>query len=168
MSETLSNKDGLFFDLAIRTALESVYNGTSVGAVMAKNGHIVSVGCNGYPRGAKDNAINSLPRDQRLLLAVHAEENMLLNAARNGVSADGCRVYVTHHPCISCMTKMHNAGVTEVYAIRNEKLEKTWVEPVKNLYGFIELSKKLKVFECVHVAEAGSLLVEDFAGEKSK
>jgi dCMP deaminase len=49
--------------------------------------------------------------------AVHAELNAILNAAKNGVSTDGCRMYLSTTPCVFCSRTLINAGVKEVYAM---------------------------------------------------
>jgi dCMP deaminase len=48
---------------------------------------------------------------------VHAELNAILNAAKNGVGTDGCRMYLTTTPCVFCSRTLINAGVKEVYAM---------------------------------------------------
>ena len=132
----------LHFGLAIRAALESKYDGTKVGAVIVKDGRIVSTGWNGYPSGSDDKSNNSMERSKRLLLAIHAEENAILNAARTGNSAQDSIVYVTHKPCVACMARLSNAGVKEVRFIKNSGYEAAWCDELNDVYDAIPLSSR--------------------------
>ena len=47
--------------------------------------------------------------------AAHAERNALLNAARRGISTDGCVLYMSCPiPCGECMKEIINAGISEI------------------------------------------------------
>jgi dCMP deaminase len=45
---------------------------------------------------------------------VHAEQNAVADAARRGISVDGCVAYVTHFPCINCAKILAAAGIVKV------------------------------------------------------
>ena len=48
-------------------------------------------------------------------IAAHAEVNTLINAARNGVKTDGCKLYMTCGiPCKNCLVAIINAGIEEI------------------------------------------------------
>jgi deoxycytidylate deaminase len=49
--------------------------------------------------------------------AVHAEVSALMDAARRGVSVDGCTMYVTTFPCHECARNIVASGVTRVVYI---------------------------------------------------
>jgi tRNA(Arg) A34 adenosine deaminase TadA len=132
----------LYFDIACLAALQSKYDGTKVGCVIVKDDNIVAQGWNGYPGGADDIFINSMDRGDRLKLAIHAEENAILNAARNGNSAKGAIVFVTHKPCTLCLAKLSNAGVKEVRHICNPGFEAVWCDPQEHIYRQIPLIRE--------------------------
>jgi len=46
--------------------------------------------------------------------AIHAEQNVIIQAALHGISLDGCTIYCTHTPCVLCAKMMVNARVKRV------------------------------------------------------
>ena len=46
--------------------------------------------------------------------ALHAEQNVLLQAAKIGISCEGADLYVTCQPCNMCAKMIVNAGVAKV------------------------------------------------------
>jgi dCMP deaminase len=46
---------------------------------------------------------------------VHAEQNALVQAAKNGVAVNGASIYVTHTPCWTCFKMIVNAGIKKIY-----------------------------------------------------
>jgi dCMP deaminase len=118
-------------------AQESNCNRLKVGAVIAKDSRIISVGFNGTPAGFKSNdcEINKcnecgseFTSEHHYCLecgsenytsytnpnVIHAEMNALMFAAKNGVSTDGCTLYVTYSPCINCAKHILQAGIKKV------------------------------------------------------
>ena len=89
---------------------------TKVGAVLiSKNtGSVISEGYNGFVRGARDEKIPKT-RPQKYEYVVHAEENLICNAARNGVRTDDCFVVQTISPCIRCARLLYQSGIDTVY-----------------------------------------------------
>lgn len=49
----------------------------------------------------------------------HAEQNVLMQAARFGIATDGAEVYCTHKPCSICVKLMINAGIARVYYLKD-------------------------------------------------
>ena len=45
---------------------------------------------------------------------VHAEENAILNCARQGVSCKDSTLYVNGEPCVKCATRIAQVGITKV------------------------------------------------------
>lgn len=101
-----------------------------VGAVFAREGRILVQGYNGAPAGlphcdhecdcsyfSPDNfgqTIGHHPKcnsQKPCDRAVHAEQNGIAWAAREGVGLKGCHLYCTHEPCINCARSIINAGV---------------------------------------------------------
>ena len=95
-----------------------------IAAILTKNDHILATGYNGTPHGilncndggcircASDIAQN-LGYD--FCSCLHAEENILLDAAITGISVVGCVVYTTFRPCIGCLRKLIQCRIKIVY-----------------------------------------------------
>lgn len=85
---------------------------TSVGAVLVRDGRIISVGYNGTPSGFP----NECEGEDGLTLdsVVHAEANVILFAAKNGVKTDGATLVTTMAPCHECAKMIIQAGITQV------------------------------------------------------
>lgn len=114
--------DKFFLDVASRLAEESHCISLHVGAVIVKDKRIISMGYNGTPSGAPN--CNELYgsgefRKERhhqwsLSNEIHAEMNALMYAAKQGISIDGCTMYVTHQPCDECIKNIYQAGIKRV------------------------------------------------------
>ncbi len=88
---------------------------TKVGAVLVNNtsGAIIATGFNGFVRGANDNQLpNTRPLKYEFIL--HAEQNLIANCARHGISMENCTLICTLSPCKLCMRLMINCGITKV------------------------------------------------------
>ena len=70
----------------------------------------------GCPRCCDENFESGMGLD--LCICVHAEENALMSAARDGVSVAGATCYVTHEPCLSCTKLLIQAGIVEVVYLK--------------------------------------------------
>ncbi len=92
-------------------ARRSTCSRLSVGAVLARDGRVLSTAYNGPPAGQPHCAHTD---DQPCVESVHAEANALLWAARHGVSSLGATLYVTHAPCLGCSGLVINAGIVRV------------------------------------------------------
>lgn len=46
---------------------------------------------------------------------VHAEQNVIVAAAKLGIKTDGCILYCTHAPCIDCAKLLISAGISMVF-----------------------------------------------------
>jgi len=105
-----------FMPIAQAFAAMSKDPSTKVGAVVLGPGYEVrSSGWNGAPRGCKaDEDERFQQRPEKYYWAAHAEANVLANAARNGVSLDGCTMVVTAAPCMSCAKLIVQCGIKQV------------------------------------------------------
>lgn len=90
---------------------------TKVGAVLVKNdsGAIVSTGFNGFVRGAPDDTLPTT-RPDKYEYIVHAEQNLICNSAKEGISMNDCSLICTLSPCKLCMRMLLNCGITKVVA----------------------------------------------------
>ena len=88
---------------------------TQVGAVIIdSNRNPRGFGYNGMPRGLDDQPPERQIKPLKNWLFEHAERNVLYACARNGISCDGCSIYVTHWPCADCTRGIIQAGIQEV------------------------------------------------------
>lgn len=104
--------DELYIKIAEAMASNSKAERLKVGAVLVKDDHIIAAGYNGTPRGT-DNACED-ENGNTYPWVVHAEENVLIQAARSTNSTIGSTLYITHSPCESCAKLIIQAGITRV------------------------------------------------------
>ena len=90
---------------------------TKVGAVLVNNksGAILATGFNGFVRGAIDSQL-PCTRPLKYEFILHAEENLIANCARHGISMEDCTLICTLSPCKHCMRLMINCGISKVVA----------------------------------------------------
>jgi len=113
--------DHIFMKLATDLALRSHCVKAQVGAVLARDTRIISIGYNGPPAGTH-NCDEEWPetgcaRDSKgsCSLALHAEQNAILYAVKNGARLEGATLYTTLSPCIACARLIFSAGIKQVY-----------------------------------------------------
>lgn len=111
-----NKKIELLIKRALVTAENSPDEETQVGSVLVSKstGSVISEGYNGFVRGTDDNA---LPRTRpaKYDFVIHAEQNLIYNAARNGVRTDSCFLVSTHSPCVNCARAIYQSGIDTVY-----------------------------------------------------
>ena len=73
-----------------------------VGAVVVKDGRIVSIGYNGSPPGQPHCIDVGCAAEDGCLRTIHAEANAVFWAARTGTPLLGATMYATHSPCLTC------------------------------------------------------------------
>jgi len=112
--------DEYFLKIASVVAERSTCLRHHVGAVAVKDKHILSTGYNGAASGLKDCLeLGCLRNDMdvpsgtrhEICRAIHAEQNVIIQAALHGVSLEGATIYVTHSPCILCAKMLTNARI---------------------------------------------------------
>ena len=94
-----------------------------VGAVLVKDGQLLSSGYNGAPCGiehcTEETCVRkklNIPSGEKteLCISVHGEQNAICQAAKNGVNINGSTLYCTTFPCIACAKAMVNAGIKRI------------------------------------------------------
>ena len=112
--------DDIFVALAMNLAKRSHCVKKQVGAVLAKDTRIISIGYNGPPAGTYNCDEKwpgvGCPRDSKgsCSLALHAEQNAILYAVNNHASVEGATLYVTLAPCLPCARVIFSAGIKKV------------------------------------------------------
>lgn len=126
--------DSVFMNITKEVATLSHCVRFKVGAVLVKDGNIISMGYNGTPAGMdncceKDNV--TVPH------VIHGEVNAILKAAKTGTSVNGGTLYLTLSPCLDCSKLISQSGIKRVIyltAYRN-------LEGVDFLKQFISVEK---------------------------
>ncbi|MCQ9207922.1 MAG: cytidine/deoxycytidylate deaminase family protein [Omnitrophica bacterium] len=115
--------DEYFLGIARFVSKRSTCLRRKVGALIVKDRRILATGYNGTPSGithcAKLGCLRrklNIPSGQRheLCRGLHAEQNVLLQAALYGISLKESTIYITNQPCIICAKMIINAGIKEV------------------------------------------------------
>ena len=113
--------DEYFLKVASVVAERSTCLRHHVGAVAARDKHILTTGYNGAAAGLKDCLELGCLRDQlgipsgtrhEICRAIHAEQNVIIQAALHGISLASATIYCTHSPCVLCAKMLINARIT--------------------------------------------------------
>mgnify|MGYP006285067709 CR=1 FL=1 len=115
--------DEYFMEITREVATRSTCLRRHVGAIVVRDKRILATGYNGPPRGLPHCEDVGCLREQRqvpsgerheLCRGLHAEMNVLIQAARFGINIDGGTLYCTNHPCVLCAKMIINSGIREV------------------------------------------------------
>jgi dCMP deaminase len=90
----------------------SCCNRKKVGALLVKDGVIISDGFNGTPKGFDNNCEDSQGNTHWYVL--HAEANAILKVAKSTQSVNGSTLYVTLSPCKECSKLIIQSGIKQV------------------------------------------------------
>lgn len=108
------DRDELLGNVAKLVARRSTCLRSSVGAVLAKEGRIISTGYNGAPAGMPHCTQHTCGPDSGCERTVHAEANVIAFAAKFGIETEGSELYTTLSPCNDCAKLLINAGVKRI------------------------------------------------------
>ena len=117
--------DDIFMDLATQLAQRSHCVRAQVGAVLVNDTRIISIGYNGPPAGTHncDDEFGEAgcPKDSKgsCSLALHAEQNAILYATKNGANVEGSTLYVTLSPCIACARVIFSMKIKKVFYLNS-------------------------------------------------
>ena len=129
-----------FCKIAKVTSERSPCERLKVGCVLVKDNRIIAQGYNGFLPNCPH---QSIVRDNHEQATVHAEQNAIADCAKRGVSCDGCKLYVTHYPCIICARIILAAGIKEIvyiYDYKNDDLVEIFTS---------QLNIKITKFDCI-------------------
>lgn len=124
MSETdRPSWDDYFARITVLVASRATCVRRKVGAILVLEKRILATGYNGAPQGlAHCLEIGCLreklgiPSGERheLCRGIHAEQNVIIQAARYGISIVGSTLYCTNLPCVICTKMLINSGVKKI------------------------------------------------------
>ncbi len=112
--------DKNFINIAKEIASASKCVSKQVGAVIVKDGRILSTGYNGTPAGFTnccthwDGEYTKDHHDWSKTYEIHAEMNAIIWAARKGISIEGASIYVTLEPCSECSKNLIASGIKRI------------------------------------------------------
>jgi dCMP deaminase len=116
--------DAYFMEITRLVAQRSTCIRRRVGAVLVKDKRILATGYNGAPSGLPHcldvgclREKNDIPSGQRheLCRGLHAEQNVIIQAARHGIPIQGATLYCTTRPCVICAKMVINANIAAIY-----------------------------------------------------
>ncbi len=131
---TLLTDHEYFMGIAMAVRQRANCRGNRVGAIAVREGRIISTGYNGTPHDMTNcmdgGCRRCLHRDKYpsgtaydLCICVHAEQNVLLSAARFGIALAGSTLYTTMRPCFGCLKEMLQVRVERIVYLHD------WVYP---------------------------------------
>lgn len=115
--------DDYYTNIAWVVSSRSNCSRRAVGALIVMERRIVSTGYNGTPFGVTNCDEGGCPRcasdtvsqaGYDWCLCVHAEQNAIALAARQGTATDGASLYATLRPCFGCLKEAVQAGIREI------------------------------------------------------
>lgn len=111
---TRISRDQKLIASAILESFRSTCCRAQVGAVIARNGRVISTGYVGAPSGIPHCSPEICNTSQPCTRTTHAEAGAIATAAKYGIALDGTELFCTHAPCKSCSDLIINAGIIRV------------------------------------------------------
>ena len=145
MSKSALNKLILYLDLASRIAKESYCKRLQVGAVIVKDGNIISFGYNGTPSGMPNKCEEN---DITFSYVLHAESNAITKACKSPISTDGATMYITHSCCLECAKLIAQSGIKTVYYVNNYR-DSAGINLLRNCGVYVAQYKPKKKHEYI-------------------
>ena len=114
------DSDQYFLKIASVVAERATCRRHHIGAIAVRDNHILATGYNGAAAGRKDCLELGCLRDEmgipsgerhEICRAIHAEQNVIIQASLHGVSLEGSTIYSTHTPCRICAKMLVNARI---------------------------------------------------------
>lgn len=116
--------DEYFMEIAQVAQKRSTCLRRHVGAVIVKDNKIMATGYNGAPQGIihcekRGECMREklgIPSGERheLCMALHAEQNAIIQVASLGTSIEGSTIYCTHQPCVICAKMIINSNIKRI------------------------------------------------------
>jgi dCMP deaminase len=116
-----------FIEIAKLVSKRSTCLRRKVGAILVKDKRILATGYNGAPSNISHCEVKGCLRQElgippgerhELCRGLHAEQNVIIQAALYGVSPEGATLYSTDEPCSVCSKMLVNARVEEIVIMR--------------------------------------------------
>ena len=111
-SEKQKRFDQRYLEMARIWAKNSYCQRRQVGALVVKDGMIISDGYNGTPSGFENICEDETGVTKPYVL--HAEANAITKLARSNNNSEGATIYITASPCIECAKLIIQSGIKRV------------------------------------------------------
>lgn len=124
-------KDKIFMNMAVELSKASKCVSKQVGAIIVKDGRIVSTGYNGTPSGYKNccdhwnNVRTEEHHEWSKMYEIHAEMNAIIYAAKEGNSIKESVIYCTLEPCSECSKNLIQSGIKEIVYLKSYEYNDT-------------------------------------------
>jgi dCMP deaminase len=115
--------DEYFFNIIAVVKTRSTCIRRQVGAIVVLDKKILATGYNGAPKGLQHcedlgcyRQLNNIPSGtmHEACKAVHAEQNIICQAAESGISLKGATLYTDTFPCSICSKLIINSGIVSI------------------------------------------------------
>ena len=112
-----------FMEITCLVAKRATCLRRQVGAVLVMDKRLLATGYNGAPSGLAHclevgclREKRQIPSGERheLCRGLHAEQNVIIQAAFHGIRIQGSTLYCTNLPCAICTKMLINAGIQEI------------------------------------------------------
>ena len=112
-----------FMNITYLVSERSTCTRRRVGAVAVKDKRILATGYGapaGVPHCLEVGCLREqlgIPSGQRheICRGLHAEQNVIIQAAVHGINIQGAELYCTTHPCVLCSKMLINCGIRRIY-----------------------------------------------------
>ena len=121
MTRKRIGRDELYMEIVKLVAQRSTCLRKQVGAILVKEGRIITTAYNGPPSGFP-HCDESSCLGTGCERSIHAEMNAIAFAAKHGVSIEGSTLYCTMSPCINCAKVILNSGIVRVVYFEEYRL----------------------------------------------
>jgi dCMP deaminase len=128
MSTKQHKYDRAYLKMAVEWAKLSHCKRKQVGALIVKNGMIISDGYNGCPSGFENNCEDENGDTKWYVL--HAEANAILKVAKSTQNCKNATLYLSMSPCKECSKLVLQAGISRLVYL-NEYKDKSGIDFLK-------------------------------------
>ena len=148
-TKTLSDWDIMYMDICNVISKMSYAEDKKVGAIIVKDGNIISFSYNGTAKGT-DNDTQQNP-------VLHAEATAIAKVAASNYSTSNATLYCTLAPCIDCSKLIYSSGISRV-VYRDDYKSMEGVEYLRKLGVLVnEQPSNTKLFSAKELANTGLL-----------
>lgn len=121
------SRGDMLFEIARSVSKRSTCLRKQIGAVVARNGRVLTLGYNGAPSGTPhctDVGCLIDPQTGACIRTVHAEASAISWAAREGIALKDACMYTTISPCMPCAQLIINSGILKVFYLEKYRDER--------------------------------------------
>ena len=104
--------DRVYMEIAHAVSRLSHDTKTKVGAIIVRDGQIISQGWNGMPSGMSNDMRDDHGKTK--IEVLHSETNALMKLTKTGGGSNGATIYCTHSPCMDCAKLILQAGIDTI------------------------------------------------------